>query len=52
MSTEEALLKLQSERDALKENLVGVNENIKKLTGRNPEENRRLEMNNGILKYK
>jgi len=38
----DALLKLQSERDALKENLDGVNQNIKKLTGRDPHENRRL----------
>lgn len=37
----EALLELQSQRDALKENIQGVNDNIKKLTGRNPETDRR-----------
>jgi len=40
--SEKALLELQSQRDSLKENIQGVNENIKKLTGRDPEENRRL----------
>jgi len=40
--SEKALLELQSQRDALKENIQGVNDNIKKLTGRDPEENRRL----------
>lgn len=39
--SEKVLLELQSQRDALKENIQGVNENIKKLTGRDPEENRR-----------
>lgn len=38
----EALLELQSQRDALKENIQGVNDNIKKLTGRNPETDRRM----------
>lgn len=37
----ESLVELQSQRDALKENLQDVNENIKKLTGRDPAENRR-----------
>ena len=37
----ETLLDLQSQRDLLKGNLQDVNENIKKLTGRNPEERRR-----------
>jgi len=37
----ETLLELQSQRDLLKGNLQDVNKNIQKLTGRNPEENRR-----------
>lgn len=37
----ESLLELQSQRDALKENLQDVDQNIKKLTGRDPAESRR-----------
>jgi len=41
----ESISALQEARDALKQNINDVNDNIKKLTGRDPEESRRLSVN-------